>query len=972
MADQNFIDELIVGGTNPTAGECVYPNQDPWGSMRPYWDFAKGIEGFVPQLPRNNTPVSKLPEAIRSGKQAFLSCISVRAVFSSDVEDGDLVRPVAIDNSDVYLETVTQLADAMWVPVNRVEASETDEAGEPPVPAFWGIAYKNIGRVLLGPAVAHPKFKFKTGDTLYAATGGKLTTENTGMLVGFCLAPGKIYIGTSVSESAISIKALQEKLVELSEELSALDAKHKEDIASLQGLIDGLEESTVVIGGSIDTNTVTSTGSDTARTLAERFADIVNVRDFGARGDGITDDSDAIQKALSYSSDKDIHVYFPYGKYITSKSIYVERSSRLTITGKGAKIFNTSTVATDAVVFSGTKKQENIDYTDGISQGSMLIDNVFSDVEEGDLIHIETTHMLDTDYREDWHDGILVKVNRIDSEGVHLSDPIPFEIYPKGRITAVVTDVVGNTATIASLDMERDKARVFCYIGGDEYNKIFIVDWNNDTKKAKFSTDISAKINSGDSIDLVWRTTCTVFSPIQLGISGISIDREVVTNGITYRGLRVYYARDSIIDDVDIRHFSESNIRLDLCYKTDVIKSKLYGANRIYTASPYTSDGIGYGVHHAGCSLCRVALNDIKACRGGWTSAYDSCRTYASVIQNNTFTAPEGLSYLGEKLSPEISIDDLTGLKGYAFGAHGCGLDCVYRENTVINYPMGGKERGENSCFYGNVYLGTVYKAIYLNISKGGVIKGNVYKPFDKYKQTALVHVQLPSINMLAPVYIEDNIGVSEAAPLVTFSINSGSKNYVRNFHFRNNRVHLNGGINSTGAVGIGAGNNANDLVLDSSCSFEGNILTTADSIKNSDKYGFTGAHYRWTVDENDYVQIDRGTYYCRLAPTEGDIKIVLSQRYSAYNIDIVGVSNLAVFTTGIAFSNGFDVNPVTKAYTNSAETADNRVFVADSESSIVAGRNGIWLYHYDSGILGVRNTSINEVSVIIKINGLF
>lgn len=406
MADQNFIDELIVGGTNPTAGECVYPNQDPWGSVRPYWDFAKGIEGFVPQLPRNNTPVSKLPEAIRSGKQAFLSCVSVRAVFSSDVEDGDLVRPVAIDNSDVYLETVTQLADAMWVPVNRVEASETDEAGEPPVPAFWGIAYKNIGRVLLGPAVAHPKFKFKTGDTLYAATGGKLTTENTGMLVGFCLAPGKIYIGTSVSESAISIKALQEKVVELSEELSALGSTHKADIevlqssiTNLQSLIANLDETTVAIGGSVDTNTVVSAGSDIPRSISDRFGDIVYAIDFGAAGDGIVDDTDALTKAAEAAAKRPASLYmpgkylvhgltFPEGTHILGKPTFIddgsgEASSYLVVFDKNSSVGDISL----KMVENGNYRY-GVRFNEGCSAGTVYV------YAEGTRFNGEAAHLM--------------------------------------------------------------------------------------------------------------------------------------------------------------------------------------------------------------------------------------------------------------------------------------------------------------------------------------------------------------------------------------------------------------------------------------------------------------------------------------------------------------------------------------------------------------------------------------------------
>lgn len=73
--------------------------------------------------------------------------------------------------------------------------------------------------------------------------------------------------------------------------------------------------------------TATATGSATARTLANRFADVVNVRDFGAIGNNIADDTAAIQAAINSIQGTQPTgggvVYFPKGIYRTSSPISV-------------------------------------------------------------------------------------------------------------------------------------------------------------------------------------------------------------------------------------------------------------------------------------------------------------------------------------------------------------------------------------------------------------------------------------------------------------------------------------------------------------------------------------------------------------------------------------------------------------------------------------------------------------------------
>jgi polygalacturonase len=68
----------------------------------------------------------------------------------------------------------------------------------------------------------------------------------------------------------------------------------------------------------------------TARTLPDRLADIKNVRDFDAVGDGVTDDWSAIMAAMNWRAGNTTSgtVYFPPGTYYVSGPI--DFSARMT------------------------------------------------------------------------------------------------------------------------------------------------------------------------------------------------------------------------------------------------------------------------------------------------------------------------------------------------------------------------------------------------------------------------------------------------------------------------------------------------------------------------------------------------------------------------------------------------------------------------------------------------------------------
>lgn len=116
----------------------------------------------------------------------------------------------------------------------------------------------------------------------------------------------------------------------------------------------------VSLEGSMAAPDYTANGiGSVTRTSSDKFSDSISVKDFGAKGDGLTDDTLAIQQALTaYDS-----VYLPEGSYLISGTITI--GERQTFTGAGQtsvllcqdKTFNAIEVVADYATLSNFKIQ---------------------------------------------------------------------------------------------------------------------------------------------------------------------------------------------------------------------------------------------------------------------------------------------------------------------------------------------------------------------------------------------------------------------------------------------------------------------------------------------------------------------------------------------------------------------------------------------------------------------------------------
>lgn len=64
-------------------------------------------------------------------------------------------------------------------------------------------------------------------------------------------------------------------------------------------------------GGNAGATVATATGASTSRAVSDYFGDVINVKDFGAKGDGITNDSPAFQAAINFATTLKCMVYVP-------------------------------------------------------------------------------------------------------------------------------------------------------------------------------------------------------------------------------------------------------------------------------------------------------------------------------------------------------------------------------------------------------------------------------------------------------------------------------------------------------------------------------------------------------------------------------------------------------------------------------------------------------------------------------------
>ena len=146
--------------------------------------------------------------------------------------------------------------------------------------------------------------------------------------------------------------------------------------------------------------TQTGTGA-VARTWDSKLTDIISVNDFGAIGDGVANDTTAIQNALNEAGTKEKNLYVPAGTYLITTTLYIPAGVRVIGEGK----YNNWSTSTQVkgTIFKTSGTLTGVRWTD--ITGSDATDDTPLLVAKGNGVYLENLTLLTES--NNWSIGVL-------------------------------------------------------------------------------------------------------------------------------------------------------------------------------------------------------------------------------------------------------------------------------------------------------------------------------------------------------------------------------------------------------------------------------------------------------------------------------------------------------------------------------------------------------------------------------------
>lgn len=249
-----------------------------------------------------------------------------------------------------------------------------------------------------------------------------------------------------------------------------------------------------------------STGA-VATTVQSKLGETVSIKDFGAVGDGTTDDTAAIQAAIAAVPYYGGQIHFPKGTYLISSTLALPEFVNIKLTGEGNSSSNNGYSATTIKKASTLNGEAIVLNTDGSSIERLTVQGVSGNGGDGILINASRCTLRDVSVFLMGNDGIRIGVDSPSTYNCNLWLLENCKTKNNGRHGVCISEGAGdladaNAGTCLHLDTQANTASGLClngtqlgtYVGGAYQNNgkygIHL------TQYAKYNTFIGSDIEA--------------------------------------------------------------------------------------------------------------------------------------------------------------------------------------------------------------------------------------------------------------------------------------------------------------------------------------------------------------------------------------------------------------------------------------------------------------------------------------------
>lgn len=449
--------------------------------------------------------------------------------------------------------------------------------------------------------------------------------------------------------------------------------------------------------------------SAVGRTQHSKNAETVSVKDFGAKGDGVTDDTTALTNAITECARAGICLIWPVGKYRFSNiDVAIPYGYFNWKTSGKVELICTSNVvgaAGSAIKLGGVASPTLHNFTTrdiSIGEAKITLDNV-SDITIGDLLVIRNNHVVRGDNRGSWQEGQITQVTSLTGNVVGLDQDAYYQYRSGGNTTVTVTGATSGQSFSASAFSVAFPPRDALYkllglTGANAGLTKMTTAYDDTTKTFTVGSDAGTGFPNtpavGDTFRLVRQAEAWAVYPATFNIDGdfhVKTLQGLITNATAgqnaWDGIIFEYCVNGLARFAFVENFPNTGITLRGCLRCIVKDTSLYGINRVHGGD----GGTGNAVSISNSSYCTVENINVGCSRravdiGGsnWSSLYNNV--------NNITMRGGGTGYAGGIIFPSEGWTEFS----YGWGSHAGAAESKYRNNVAVDCFYGITLRGFN------------------------------------------------------------------------------------------------------------------------------------------------------------------------------------------------------------------------------------------------------------------------------------